>query len=210
MELKWNWDAKNKMASAYVDNTLHYKTPDGGQTIHKYVNNALVKTFHKYGSDKKFTDYSPSGLHTGDGSVDEWPAEVQWLADNYSNKLGEFNPKYDEGFRERDGSLVDAGKMRGFGVNNMSDKISVNRTLAAANITEWWDWDVVGVSPDDAAPECQGRGTIWRKNYKTGKIVRTSSGTPPFPCCCFPVIYGPWELETDLQTDLDKYNGKLL
>lgn len=210
MQLIWNWDPEVKMATAIVNSSLQYKSPDGGQTIMKYVDGNLVNTFHKYGPDNKFAEFSASGMHT-DLGPNTWGDEVVWLSQNYADILGPFMGYYDQGFRNRDGGLDDVGKMRGFGVNNPSDKISVNRMLAPANLTEWWDWDTIAITAVDGHPDCQGRGMVWRKNYKTGEIVRVSAGNPPYPCCCFPTIYGPYPVaEEDLEADVHLYEGRYL
>ena len=57
---------------------------------------------------------------------------------------------------------------------------------------------------EDVAEDCQSRGTWWRKNKKTGEIVRTSGGTPPYPCCVHPVVHGPYIVD---ESDIAKHNG---
>lgn len=210
MQLNWNWDPVRKMATAFVTNDLQYKTPDGGQTIQKFFNGELVKTFHKYGPDKKFTEVAKTGHHT-DVTDGEWEQEIIWLSENYEKQVGTFIPSSEEGYRTKTGELVDAGKSRGFGINNHNDKFSVNRMLAPANITEWWDWDEIAASDENPSPDCQGRGLVWRRNYKTGEVCRTSTGNPPMPCCVFPTIYGPFYIEpNELEKDLEKYKGKFV
>lgn len=205
MELKWNWDPDAKLATAHVNESLKYTTPDGGQTINKYVDGTLVKTMHKYGSaDNKFSEPAlGTGRHI-EGVIDEWMTEeVPYLIQNHGKELGEYVDGSVTGYRTKDGDIEDVGTQRGMGVTNATDKIGVNRLFAAANITEWWDWEVIATSNKYSE---EGFPYEWKRNIKTNEIVRVSASTPPYPCCVFPQVYGPYPV-TDLEADLVKYEG---
>lgn len=206
MELKWSYDPDAKLATANLNQTTKYTTPDGGQTINKYVDGNLVKTIHKYGPDKKFTEYAPSGKHIDTDFRDEWFDEIDYLIEHHQHDVGPYIPSSDEGYRTKDGNLEGIGEARGFGINNPVDKICVNRLLAAANITEWWEWQTVATTDKDFGFE---RPIIWKRNWKTGAVVRVSEGNPPYPCCCYPTIYGPYPV-ADLDADMLEHNGKFV
>lgn len=202
MELKWSYDPVAKLATAYVNESIKYTTPDGGQTVYKYVDGTLVKTMHKYGADNKFMTSHREGKHI-DNVVDEWGSEVEYLIKNHSKELGEYVDGRLTGYRNKNGDLEAIGQHRGQGVNNAEDKIGVNRLFAAANVTEWWDWEVIAESKKLTE---EGLEIQWKKNTKTNEIVRVSAGTPPFPCCVYPQIHGPYSV-VDLEKDLSEYDG---
>lgn len=211
MKLNWKYDVENRTAKAVITDNLFYTCSDGGQTINKFVDGQQVKTFHKYGPDNKFCDISPqTGLHltpAETGYQDDWPHELAWLSKSFPNVVGSyFNPEYTDGFINKFGDLEDLGTKRGMGVTDNIEKISINRMASPANEVEWWDWETIATGPD-VAEDCMGRGTWWRKNKNTGEIVRTSGGTPPYPCCVHPVVHGPYVVD---ESDIDKHGGKRL
>jgi len=205
MELKWSYDPNAKLATANVNASIKYTTADGGQTVNKYVDGVLVKTMHKYGPDHKFSDSAPTGRHV-ENVKDEWMDEIEYLIQNHSLDLGQFVEGAYTGYRTKNGDIEALGEQRGMGVNNTTDKIGVNRLLAAANITEWWDWEVIAASTLESEV---GRNYEWKRNLTTNEIVRVSSGNPPFPCCVYPEIHGPYPV-TDLEADLAAYQGTLI
>jgi hypothetical protein len=206
MQLKWTYDVANRLATTTITDNLYYTTPDGGQTINKYVDGVLVKSFHKYGEENKFTHVTDDTGHhmvVDSSQVDEWPEEVEWLARNHGDVVGELYSDWDKGFLNVNGDIDDVGKLRGFGITNPDDKISINRLCCPANEVEWWDWETIAMGPD-VDDDCMDRGTWWRRNKKTGEIVRTSGQTPPYPCCVHPVVHGPYTVD---ESDIEKNNG---
>lgn len=206
MELHWTYDPDKRLATTTITDSLYYSTVDGGQTINKYENGVLVDTFHKYGKDNKFTQINWLGNHSNEREH-TWEKELERLSELYPQVVGKLYSYWKDGFNNRNGDIVDIGIQRGMGVNNPIDKISVNRLCCPANETEWWDWDIVAITDADVAEDCMGRGTVWRKNKETKKLVRTSMGTPPYPCCVHPVIHGPYEVD---DSDIDLHKGKRL
>lgn len=207
MKLNWTYDVEKRLATTTITPELYYTTPDGGQTINKYVNNELVQTFHKYGPEHKFTAITDeTGHHTqlSEDFVDEWPAEVKWLSDTYPEIVGKLYPDWDKGFLNSKGEIEDVGQLRGFGIVSPDEPISINRLCCPANEVEWWDWEVIASTDKDVAEDCMGRGTWWRRNKKTGEIVRTSMSTPPYPCCVHPVVHGPYKVD---DSDIDLHGG---
>ena len=204
MELHWKYNPNTKIAKAIINEELYYETPDGGQTINKYVNGEFVRAFHKYGEDKKFTNYDHTSNHLGYAhTLDEWNPEITWLAKTYSKEVGTMHMPWHDGYINSRGELEDVGIPRGYGVNNTEDKQAVNRMGLSCKVQEWWGWDIIAYSTKEL-DNCHGFGLLWRKNRQTGEIVRVGGGQPPVPCCVYPLIHGPWTVD---ESDIDLHNG---
>lgn len=202
MQLHWTYDPNIRLAKTVITDNLYYTTPDGGQTIHKYVEGKLDDTFHKYVDAQKFSEIGWTGDHSERDT--SWESELIWLSDTYPDIVGILHRDWKDGFINSKGELEDVGVSRGNGVNNPNDKISVNRLCCPANESEWWDWDIIAMTGTDVAEDCMGRGTIWRKHKESGEIIRTSNGTPPYPCCVHPVIHGPFVVD---DSDITEHGG---
>ena len=99
MELHWKYNPNTRIAKAIINEELYYETPDGGQTINKYVNGEFVRAFHKYGEDQKFTSYDATSNHLGYvHSLDEWNPEITWLAKTYSKEVGTIHMPWNDGY----------------------------------------------------------------------------------------------------------------
>jgi len=211
MILDWQYNVNTKIASVDVVPGLRYETPDGGQTINKFVDGELVSTFHKFGPDKKFTGADPQGSGRfgipADEIYDDWPAEVMWIAKTYPDVVGELIPDWDKGFLNKNGEIEDIGKKRGMGVVSSDKPVSINRICQPAWVQEWWDWDTVAVNPNKKLDENCHFGIEWKRNKATGKIVRIGNGHPQVPCCVFPHLHGPYEVTAD---DIVKNEGTWL
>jgi hypothetical protein len=207
MELPWTYDPHTRLMKVIIDDTLYYETYDGGQTINKYVNNELVNTIHKYGPDEKFTTPVLTGNHREGVPYDSgWSEELLFLSQNYSDKLGEFMPEWTDGFMNKNGELEAVGIKRGSGINNLIERLSVNRLCLPSKITEYWDWPVIASSSKQIDEHCPN-GVVWRRHKDTGKIIRTSSGASPHPCDVFPLIHGPFEVD---ESDIALHDGMWL
>lgn len=204
MELKWVYDPNTRISKTQITPNLYYTTNDGGQTIKKYVDGQFVKDIHKYGPDKKFMETAMSGIHVENFNMDEWPDEVNWLAETYPEVVGELHREWDKGFLNRNGEIEDIGKVRGNGVLSAEKPISINRICQPASIQEMWDYDVVAFSDKDVAEDCRGMGTQWVKHKETGQIYRMGRGQVPYPCCAYPTVHGPWPVD---ESDIDLHNG---
>jgi hypothetical protein len=204
MELHWKYNPNTKIAKAIVNEELYYETPDGGQTINKYVNGEFVRAFHKYGEDKKFTNYEVTSNHLGyKHDLDEWNSEITWLANTYSNEVGSIHMPWTDGYINSRGVIEDVGITRGYGVNNTEDKQAVNRMGLSCKVQEWWGWDLIAYSTKEL-DNCHGFGLVWRKNKQTNEIVRVGGGQPQVPCCVYPVIHGPWTVD---DSDIELHEG---
>lgn len=207
MKLDWTYDPNTREAKTVITDTLYYTTNDGGQTINKFVNDKLAKTFHKYGKDDKFSNVAPTGIHIEVSThADKWPTEVEWLAETYPEIVGNLYIDWNNGFKNKDGRIEDVGRTRGFGITDTDELISINRLCAPANFTEWWDWEVIATSKKQIDEDCTD-GMIWRKNKNTGEIVRVSTNHPPMPCCVYPRIHGPWPVTIE---DIAEHDGVMI
>lgn len=208
MILNWKYDVKTKIAFVDIVPGLRYETPDGGQTINKFVDGELVDTFHKFGPEIKFTGYSPDSSHgmKREDFNDEWPSEAAWLAIEYPEVVGPLISDWDMGFLHEDGEIHDIGKKRGMGVVSPDNPISINRICLPASVQEWWGWEQIARSNKNIDEACHGQGVRWMRNKETGKIVRVGDGQPQVPCCVYPVMHGPYEVDA---SDIALHNGKL-
>lgn len=207
MELKWNYDPSTRISKTVITDNLYYTTKDGGQTIHKYVNDQLVRTLHKYGPDNKFTETGHDGLHIDVPGLDDWIDEIKWIAETYPDIVGPLLRDWENGYLNKDGNIEDVGVHRGMGVLSAENPISINRIGQPASIQEMWDYDVIAYTEKDVAEDCRGMGTKWVKHKETGQIYRMGAGEPPFPCCAFPTVHGPWPVD---ENDITKHGGKFL
>jgi hypothetical protein len=204
MELTWNYDPNTRIAKCVVDESLHYETPDGGQTISKFYNNQSVGVLYKYGDEKlRFTTKAVTGIHLDNHDYqDQWCDEILFLCESYPDIVGLLNYPWHDGYKNKNGEIEAVGVQRGFGVNNPNDMLSINRLCIPSKITEWWDWDIIAYKEEWASEDSYDEGVLWRKNRITGQIVRVGSGQPPMPCCVFPLIHGPWPVdESDIETN---------
>lgn len=178
MLLEWNYDAEHRLLKLIIDNDLYYKSDDAGKTIEKYYKSEKVANLYE-------------SKNTGDGFIDEWSEELKWLSENYAHIVGELHRPWIFGYLEKDGTIKDIGKARGQGVVSPENPISLNRLGVPANISEWWDYDLIAYGPpiDDASKQ---RGIVWYKHKTNGTILRTSNGNGPHPDHIFPLIHGPF------------------
>ena len=115
MILDWKYNVETKIATVDVVPGLRYETPDGGQTINKFVDGELVDTFHKFGPDRKFKGFDLEGGAFGLPSSeinDEWPSEVAWLASAYPDAVGPLISDWDMGFLHKDGEILEQRYLR--------------------------------------------------------------------------------------------------
>ena len=192
MKLNWTYDPITKIAKTVITDQLFYTTNDGGQTILKFVNDELVSTFHKYGPDLKFSEVSLTGKHTETTHNHEWDKEVSWLSKEYPEIVGEVLPEWDKGFLSKDGSIIDVGIRKGYGVVSPDNPISINRLCQPANEIEGWDYEQVAWSKTNVDDECPD-GVQWIRHKTTGQLYRMGVLQPMNPCCVFPKIHGPYQ-----------------
>ena len=211
MKLDWTYNAETRKARTDITLNLYYESLLGGQTIHKYVNGELVQTFHKFGPDKKFTGFVGKGdpLHGMPATnetyqTDEWIPELLSLAELYPEIVGENLNGWDKGFLNEAGEIIDVGVQRGLGVISEELPISINRMGVPGSIQEWWGWEVIAYTEEDVDENCWGRGTVWRRNKETGKIVRVGNTQPQIACCVFPMMHGPFEVD---ESDIEEHGG---
>lgn len=203
MQLNWLYNVESKEMSLNVGDYL-YKSIDGGQTILKYKNNVYVKTIKKYPSQEDSIVYEDgsnirSYLRSNhiDQTEDEWPLELEWILENFGDEVGEIHEEWSEGYMNRNGELEDIGVWRGTGVNNPEDKISTNRLGIPASIQEWWDYDLLGTLDKPSEEPGAGKGKRYMIHKETKKCIVTGQQNPPFPCCDFPIIHGPYEISLE-------------
>lgn len=206
MKLDWVYDPNTRVSKVTINSELYYTTNDGGQTIHKYINNELVDTFHKYGPDYKFANVNFTGSHLkSDEYLDPWPEEVKWLTDTYPNIVGKWYRDWDKGYLNKKGELEGVGTIRGMGIVSPELPISVNRICQPASVQEMWDYEQIAFTEESPYEDCHGGGLKWMKHKVTGQIVRMGAMLVPYPCCAFPSVHGPWPVD---ESDIEKHNGK--
>lgn len=205
MKLNWTYDPNTREAKTVITDSLYYTTNNGGQTINKFVDGILDRSFHKYGEGNTFTETSHTGRHA-EFLDDDWPNEVAWLSKTYPEIVGKLYQDWDNGFKNRKGQIEDIGSKRGFGITDPDELISINRMCAPANFIEWWGWELIAFS-EEKLDEDSPKGVVWMKNNDTGEIVRVSAAHPPMPCCVFPKIHGPWPVTED---DIKEHGGVML
>lgn len=213
MQLDWVVDYSQNKLTFEIDN-LRYETVDGGQNIYKYQDGKLVQRLRQYPDHPE--DYvQPYNPQPPEAPLDEWLTELEYLIETYP-QLGEKH--FVKTYRERDGSITTENFVRGMGVNNLDDLISVNRLGQPASIQEKWDWDeLASVANVDDIPRNMFQedenlqyahvGIGWYRHKKTGIIERAGS-SQNCPCHVFPKIYPPTEIHPDdLYDDIAKYGG---
>lgn len=213
MQLDWVVDYSQNKLTFEIDN-LRYETVDGGQNIYKYQDGELVQRLRQYPDHPE--DYiQPFSPQPPEAPLDEWISEVDYLLQTYP-QLGEKH--FVKTYRERDGSITTENFVRGMGVNNLDDLISVNRLGQPASIQEKWEWDeLASVSNLDDIPRNMFQedenlqyatvGISWFRHKETGIIERAGS-SQNCPCHVFPTIYPPVEIHPDdLDDDIARYGG---
>ena len=215
MQLNWIVDYSQNKLTLNIENH-RYETVDGGQNIFKYTDNVFVKRIRQFPEmpdDWVQPHMDSPKITTGD----EWPDEVDWLVENYTHIVGE---KYlVKTYREKDGSITNENFVRGAGVNNLTDLISVNRLGQPASVQERWDWIELALASIDNMPDNihtidpnitnAPYGLVWGKHKETHVIHRYGS-TQHCPCHVFPKIYVPVIIsEENLLADVQKYNGHM-
>ena len=204
MQLDWVVDYAENRLTFEIDN-LRYTTVDGGQNIYKYVDGVETARIRQFSNEP--TDYlAPSQSPPVDSSNDEWPDELIWLVKNYPEELGEDLSRSDIlDFQQRDGTFETYTSMPGFGPNNRTDKISVNRMGIPANIQERWDWDTIAIF-DDAVEDAMF-GLMWLKHRTTSEIIRAGS-SQCVPCHVFPKVVKPVNINPeDFEKDVHDFGG---
>ena len=197
MILNWTYNAETKIAAVDVVPGLRYETPDGGQTIDKFVDGELVDTFHNFGPEAKFTEFSNDSSHGMEAGTyrDEWPTEAAWLAVEYPEVVGPLITDWDLGFLDVNGNIRGVGEKWGMGVVSPDNPVSVNRICVPASVQEWWGWEQIAHSTKNIDETCHELGVRWMRNIESGKIVRVGHGQPQIPCCVFPTMHGPFEVD---------------
>jgi hypothetical protein len=168
MKLDWKYHPGTQLAILELDvePSLRYETPDGGQTINKFVNGELEETFHMFSSEHKFLDYNEHpdcGMEQTDFDP-AWPDELAWLADTFPDLVG---------------------------ANSTNQ---YNRMGVDGAVQGWDDYDLFAESEESPDPLCYNKGLFWWKHKETGKIYRTGRGQPQIPDIMHPKIYGPFEV----------------
>jgi hypothetical protein len=197
MKLDWIYNPTTKITRVDITDALYYETPDGGQTINKFEDGQLTKTFHKYGEDKKFLDHNPDPNCGYDMTKlnDNWPDEIKFLCANYSDIIGEE--------AHSDTCLTETGEFetRQSPVPVVSDslRVTTNRMCIPGSVQGWWDWEKISELSINLDDTCK-YGMTWRKHKTTGKIVRSGTNHPQVPCCMFPMIHYEEVDESDIAT----------
>jgi len=213
MQLDWVVDhSQNKLTLTLGDFT--YVTFDGGQNIDKYCKGEHVKLIKQYPDKPDWShgfEYNPPACEQ-----DEWPEELEWIIARFP-EVGERH--FVTTYREKDGNVVDAGQIRGNGVNNLTDLIAVNRLGQPASVQEKWDWEEIATTdsleqiPDtvnDPNLHKANAGISWYRHIETGVIERAGS-SQNCPCHVFPQIYPPVQINPqDLENDIANYGGHRL
>jgi len=202
MKIDWQYDPATRVMHFTVGDNLRYESVDGGQNIKKYNNGELVKTISKYPTMNGESILNMDGTRIWekvkelniDETLDEWPVELEWLLENHSDEIGEMYTNYVDGYKTRDGLIVDQGKWRGTGVDNLTDKISTNRIGIPASVQEWWDYEDIGRIDKAFDEPGLSNGKLYKVHTETGKIYVTGTENPPIPCCAYPITYGPIEI----------------
>ena len=208
MRLDWTYDIGTRTAKTVINDELYYTTIDGGQTIDKYVDGELVRTFHKYGPDKKYTTKASNGWHNDELRTDSWTGEVVWLSRYHHASVGKLYSPWVNGIKNKHGELELVGtSCGGFGVTNPEELISVCRLVSPADTGEWWDWDIIATNINYNDDDTYNEGVVWRKHKTTGQIVRVGSNQCHIPTCVYPTIHGPFVVsDSDI---IDKYGTRV-
>lgn len=167
MRLNWTYNPDTQIASLELaaDPALKYETPDGGQTINKFVDGVLTTTFHIFGPDRKFLGFN-SDPNCGMTAIDfdtNWPAELIWLEDTFPELVN-------------------------------GDSVNPNRMMVDGAYQGWDGFDIIATCSGVNEPLLYEQDMIWRKDKATGKIYRCGQGQPRIPDSMYPKIYGPFEV----------------
>ena len=205
-ELTWHYEQETNRQHFVIDNKM-YETFDGGQNIKKYVDDVYVTTLRQYPHlPIDFIYEVEDGVTAPDmpPSSDQWADEMLLLIEQYPDELGEYLPIKE--YRQRDNSIKTFEHVLGVGVNNLKDKIRINRMGIPDNIQENWGYEVL-VSWLGSVSNSPG-GLQWKQHLDTGEFIRTPSGNS-FPCHVFPKVYPTEILESkeDVIADIIKCTG---
>jgi len=190
-----------------------YETIDGGQNIFKYVDGVFVKRIRQF-PEKPDNWLQPHMPQPMSAPLDQWEPEMDYLLETFP-QLGEKH--FVTTYRQRDGNLIEEDSVRGMGVNNLTDLISVNRLGQPAYVQERWDWVQLASVVYEHIPNTMleqdpninkaPAGLCWGKNKDTGVIQRYGN-SQNCPCHVFPQIYPPVTLsEDEWKEDVVRYNG---
>ena len=171
MKLDWKYDteAKNAILNLEVEPPLRYETPDGGQTINKFVDGILTNTFHIFGPERKFLTFNSDpdcGMEATDFDID-WPGELAWLEDTFPEQV------------------------------HADSENTFNRMGVDGAVQGWEDYDLIAESDENPDRLCYDQGLVWRRHKTTEKIYRCGRGQPQIPDIMYPKIYGPFEVTLD-------------
>lgn len=207
MELNWVVNYEENRLTFEIDN-LRYTTVDGGQNIYKYVDGVETTRIRQFPNMPD--DYvAPMQSPPVEAPEDEWSSEMNWLADNYPEELGEnLSTSEIRDFQQRDGSFLTLDFMPGMGPNNREDRIMVNRMGIPASVQERWDWNIIASSTEPQ--ENSMFGTVWLKHITTGEIIRAGANQC-VPCHVFPTILKPVTInEDDFEQDVQDFGGHII
>ena len=191
MELNWTYDVETKLMTFVLNDTIKYVAKSGGSHIDKHQDGEIVETFIRRNREEPI-------IKDNGHSERSWSDELMWLCKEHTDIVGKNYIGWDKGFVNREGELNGVGTHRGQGVNNPTDKIAVNRLGIPANITENWDWERLIEFPDE--------GIQFKKNKKTGKIIKCDFNDMMIPCDVYPEIFGPYE-SSEEEIEEYKNNG---
>lgn len=214
MQLDWVVDYSQNKLTLELDNVV-YQTFDGGQNIDKYIDTEFAYRIRQYPDKPHNWTHGNQKGSPPKADLDEWGDELDWILENFP-RVGQKHLVTT--YRERDGLITDDGKVRGCGVNNLTDLIAVNRLGQPASVQEKWDWDEIATTDcyedisskmHDIDPNVNKatEGLSWYRNKKTGVIERAGT-SQNCPCHVFPNIYPPVEIHPDeLTEDITRYGG---
>lgn len=187
MILDWKYDIQQRLLKLQL-NEFTYTSGDGGRNISKYKNDFFLRNFSVVNHD---------GVEH-----DQWLDEIEWIAENYKDQVGILHKPWLEGYRQKDGSIIDIGVTIGNGVVSKENLLFVDRLCIPANFIEWWDYEKIAFGPslDKDVP----RDTIWYQHIETKQIVRTSNNNGPYPDYIHPLIHGPYIVDED---DIKQHGG---
>lgn len=212
MQLDWQIIYEENKLVFEIENH-RYETIDGGQNIHKYVDGEFVARLRQF-PEKPDDWLQPHMLQPMSAPLDQWLPEIDYLIETFP-QLGEKH--FVKTYRQRDGSIIEEDSVRGMGVNNLTDLISVNRLGQPAFVQERWDWTELAnvvyenipsiILQQDTNINKAPVGLCWGKHNETG-IIQRYGNSQNCPCHVFPQIYQPVTLsEEEWKEDVVRYNG---
>jgi len=172
MELNWKYNPETNILKFDLTDSIYYETEWGswpinndrypGEVIHKYENGEKSFTFHR---DSAGTD-PQDRVESGDPVMDwHWNEEIRWMLQEHSDVVGEDLTEWDEGFMNEDGELEDVGQTRGKGINNLEEKLAVNRIGLSQKVAQQWGWTLVETFEEEG---------ICFKQHESGEWVKCS------------------------------------